>query len=785
MRRLLAVAVLVAAFGPAASAHAAACVSDASGDWGDPATWTSCGGGVPGSGDSASIVSGHDVSVNSARSVASLSLASGATLSFGVNSPIVSVAGAMNATGGTITGVGRVEVAGLFTKSTANPLTIGSNAALVLDGDGAVAGGTIDLNTGDPLLQINGTFTLESTNANAAPIGGAATAGLVIGSGGVLVDQQAGDTSILVGYVNRGEIRAEAGLLELVFGTQSEISTGTYEATDGDVLELDDDNQIQGIGAGDRAALEGAGTIDLGSGTTTVGAFADITAANLVVDSATLDVSGSGQYAPGSLVLIDGTIVSTRDGSATTLTAFDGTLEGDHTFTPATFEKKGGDELAIADGTDLVLNGTATHIGGSVCLRETTPGVSGDPSLQINTTYFLPDAVTNAMPCNQGTDDAAHLIIGPGGTLERFTPGSTHIHTRTRVAGGTLAPPADVSFGFSNEVEMSSGSITVAPNGSMSADELDVTGGTVTIGADGELFSSSAPLTLDGGVLSGEGAVKGDGVTNTSGVVRPGSSPGTLTVDGPFTQEAGGTLELEVDGPAAGQFDALAVAGAATLDGTVALVGPGYQPADGDVIPFLTAATRTGEFATLTGGALAQGRTWELKYDGATPGARLVVHVPPPSDTGTPPADGTPPSTPTTPPAPTPPMVTPPTATPPATTPAPTAEETRLAAASGSAVAKALGLPRRACLSRRRFSIRIREPRGVDIRSATVTVAGKRIKARLRNGRWTATVDLRGLRKGRYAVRIVVRTVSGKTLTGKRRYGTCGGKRRRGGVPEL
>ena len=114
-----------------------------------------------------------------------------------------------------------------------------------------------------------------------------------------------------------------------------------------------------------------------------------------------------------------------------------------------------------------------------------------------------------------------------------------------------------------------------------------------------------------------------------------------------------------------------------------------------------------------------------------------------------------------------------------------TPEEQRLAVAPPAAVAQALGLPGRACLSRRRFTIRLREPNGLRIRSARVTVAGKRVAARRRNGRWTVTVDLRGLPRGRYAVRIVVRTESGKTLTGTRRYRTCGTTRRAGGVPEL
>ena len=109
----------------------------------------------------------------------------------------------------------------------------------------------------------------------------------------------------------------------------------------------------------------------------------------------------------------------------------------------------------------------------------------------------------------------------------------------------------------------------------------------------------------------------------------------------------------------------------------------------------------------------------------------------------------------------------------------------RLAAASPTVVAQALGLAKRACLSRRRFSIRLREPAGVRLRSARVTVAGRRTAARRSSGRLVASVDLRRIKAGRYSVKIVAVTVSGRTLTGVRRYQTCSARRRAGSAPPL
>ena len=81
------------------------------------------------------------------------------------------------------------------------------------------------------------------------------------------------------------------------------------------------------------------------------------------------------------------------------------------------------------------------------------------------------------------------------------------------------------------------------------------------------------------------------------------------------------------------------------------------------------------------------------------------------------------------------------------------------------------------CVSRRKFRIHIRQPGGIKIQTALVFVNGKRTKVFnakfFKKLRKTATVDLRGLPKGTFKVRIVVLTTEGKTLKGTRKYRTC------------
>jgi hypothetical protein len=82
----------------------------------------------------------------------------------------------------------------------------------------------------------------------------------------------------------------------------------------------------------------------------------------------------------------------------------------------------------------------------------------------------------------------------------------------------------------------------------------------------------------------------------------------------------------------------------------------------------------------------------------------------------------------------------------------------------------------RRCLSRRRFRIDLRQPRRGRLVSATVFVGGRRVRV-VRGRHLRAPVDLRGLPRGSYVVRVVARTTTGRTVTRTRRYRTCAGGR--------
>lgn len=86
------------------------------------------------------------------------------------------------------------------------------------------------------------------------------------------------------------------------------------------------------------------------------------------------------------------------------------------------------------------------------------------------------------------------------------------------------------------------------------------------------------------------------------------------------------------------------------------------------------------------------------------------------------------------------------------------------------------------CVSRRYFRIRVRKRFRPIL--AAVTIKMPKTTRVLRGPPWGTIVDLRGLPKGRFAVKITALTTTGKTIRGTRNYRTCRGKLR-GGKPPL
>jgi uncharacterized protein with beta-barrel porin domain len=220
--------------------------------------------------------------------------------------------------------------------------------------------------------------------------------------------------------------------------------------------------------------------------------------------------------------------------------------------------------------------------------------------------YFIVNGsgqVVNGLPGAAGGSTSGPE--GPGST--GFVPNNTD-----GVVGVAYANPAQYF-----DVILAEEGMTTLSNATIEIDRLTMAGNGsgLTISNTGQLtsllntaiqagsmevngiFKTSALYNL-AGLLRGNGAIEtADAVYNIAGVLSPGSSVGTMTLQGDFINTSGGTFLTEFDSSG---NDLLVVNGDAGLDGALLVWAlGGYVPTEGDSFQVLTANSITGDFASV------------------------------------------------------------------------------------------------------------------------------------------------------------------------------------------
>ena len=160
------------------------------------------------------------------------------------------------------------------------------------------------------------------------------------------------------------------------------------------------------------------------------------------------------------------------------------------------------------------------------------------------------------------------------------------------------------------------GKLTVGAGSSLTlGGSFTQTAGTTTV--DGTLTAPSG-LTLEKGTLQGKGtlasAVTSDATIN---VGDSASKAGKLTVNGTFTQNAAGTLDVTIGGTAVGtQYSQLAVSNGASLNGTLSIKRTAsFVPNVGTTFTILTASAVSGEFSSVKGTSINSAEHFDVGYE--------------------------------------------------------------------------------------------------------------------------------------------------------------------------
>ena len=460
---------------------------------------------------------------------ANVSHAGDTALGFGAGST-----GIMNFNGGVWTQTGDLRV-GNNGSGTINfndgQMSIGGN--LLFSADSAGTNSVVNIDAGT--WTVGGRVGLSGSTFGEAP----ADAVMNLRGNSTVFNHNGNESAIDVGYFRSGELNVETGA---TFNTNGDINLG-----------LESGVGLLSIQNGGRVIASGG--IQLGV-TTEFSEFCDEFGCfpyPFFAGRGTVVVNGSASLLNVGYLNMAGTLSSITGFGDDSLTVSSG----------GTVISRGG--ISDGLGTTIDVTGTGSTLS-SVGQNNFYGSVSISNGAQLSTNQI-------SVLGTPTTSDVHGIttIDGPGSkwTAQAVATGSSLATTVPVIRVGLVNNPGNLD---NNLIVSNGGTIEIVP-------------------AAGSVLDTPVLEIIENGTLSGNGTIIGD-VLVSGGTVAPGLSPGTLTIDGNYTQEVGSALVIEIAGLNPGEFDVLNILGAAIFDpGTTIDLDftNGFAPTTGDVFEFLLA----------------------------------------------------------------------------------------------------------------------------------------------------------------------------------------------------
>jgi outer membrane autotransporter protein len=512
-------------------------------------------------------------------------------------------------TGGTTINAGTLEAANVQALGTGG-VTVNANGTLQVDSNfqipiGALSGsGIVDLQPNSALginvpTGVSSTFSgrLEGSPAATSPF--SLPYFISLGSGTLHLS----GTTTLYGVVG-----AFGGTLE--FDSSTALSNNTFLAVStGATVAV---NQVNLSTAGLSEVQGTGGSIVLNGGSLTIKLPNGVSSLQDVFNG---NISGTGSFGINGAGITQTLSGNNTNSGTTTITA--GTLIA-------------GSTTALSSASAFTVNGTL-DLGGfsnTIGALNGTGTVTNSANPQQNAVLTVGQPRRTASGLFSGA-----IQDGPNSTVSLNLAGGVLVLTGSNTyTGGTTISGGVLNVSANNNLGAASGGLTF--NGGTlqfgSAFNLANTR-TITLNGAGGIFDTngfnsnvSQGITGIGGLtktgpgtltLSGFNSYRGDTVLNAgtlvvnnaqalglgnvtvnAGILK--ADPQAINVKGNYTQNAGGTLLLQVAGAGSGQYDFLNVSSNANLGGTLQLLDLGYKPKAGDQLTLVTAGgTVSGKFS--------------------------------------------------------------------------------------------------------------------------------------------------------------------------------------------
>lgn len=518
----------------------------------------------------------------------------------------------------------------LIVGTNASPARLGVLGGALTPNSGSVAFGVgsiarVDLNPGSALT-IAGPLTLggsgdgtlvmnSSTLACADAIvaqGSPSVASLMLGSGASFTASgeaflgSAGDATIEIAGGST-MIAAAGAIASGVESTSSVLITGA-----GSRVQCGGEFVVGDAGDG-LLEIESSGAVTSGQGTVGVEATSE-SIATLTGTGAVWNMGGAmqvGLRGKGAIAVTGGAdIIGTAPGFFGVFDGGDGagTVSGLGSSISCGGQlqvgREGKGRLTIEGGASVASTavGSASGTAGIIGLQ-----MSGDGGVTIT---GFPSVWTNA---------GGALVVGWGalGTLDIVGGGAA-----TSVSGYVARNPGSIA---SVRAQGSGSRWTMSGSLRIGLDPSNAVGGAGTVTTlDGAMIQAADVTVGPFSTLGGNATVAAALVTNR-GIVAPGGvAPGTLTIDGAYTQQAQGRLSIDIDQSGA---DRLAILDdVATLAGQLSITTPpGFAPANGTVYTIVSATSRVGTFSSVVSTPMPGGRSFSVAYNPSSVVLTVVV----------------------------------------------------------------------------------------------------------------------------------------------------------------
>ncbi len=598
--------------------------NEAGGDWSNPGNWST--GGLPTTVDNVFISVPGNVIVTHAQgadTVRNLYSDNALTLSGGS----LSVSGTMQVNNAFVLSGGALMNATIVSGTSSLAVLSGLSQS-ILDGVTLATTLVMTSTTVVPSVRVRNGLTLSNTTillGTSNPAGG--LYGILYYDGATTIT---GTGEVIFGVSNSNGIiaylagsRLTIGPGVTIRGNSGRVGDNTGTVTSLGLIRADDPTgQITLDGAG--SSWQGIVSAASGGSLLFNGTYTN--SGVISVTNATLTLSGRFSNL-GAIRTVNSTV--NLNGTQFTLADL-----GDLTYTPGRVRLTGvlsdtGHTLLLdaSTGDWQLAGGTLRGVqvvgtGGSRLVVPSTTGILDRVTLAATLVMTSNTAVPSVVVRNGLTLSNATILLGtsnPAGGLYGilYYDGATTITGTGEVIFGVSNSNGIIAYIGGSHLTLGPG-VTVRGNSGRVGDNGSFTNsGSIQSGETGGVISLDGNAWLNDGLIEAHNG--GQLVTQNSGTnggtLIPGAAPGAMALTGNYTQTTTGILVITISGTQNGRLN---ISSFATLSGALSIsLTNGYLPNLGDSFTIMTYISRTGQFATVTGTAIAAGKQFQVNY-GAT-----------------------------------------------------------------------------------------------------------------------------------------------------------------------